>query len=101
MLAPPAAVFARRAEIAFGARNALADQLLDRSHRFGIDRSDDGDRDAAAAGAAGAADPVHIVVGMMRHVEIEDVTYLGNVEAAGGDVGSDEQRQLALAELIE
>ena len=38
---------------------------------------------------------------MMRHVEIEDVADVGNVEAAGGDVGGHQQRQFALAELIE
>ena len=37
----------------------------------------------------------------MRHVEIENVADLGNVEAARGDVGGHQQRQLALAELIE
>ena len=55
----------------------------------------------AAAGAAGAADAVDVIVGMMRHVEIEDVADGGNIEAAGGDVGSDQQRNLALAELIQ
>ena len=44
---------------------------------------------------------MHVVVGMMRHVEIEDVADGGNVEAAGGDVGGDQQRNLALAELIQ
>ena len=43
----------------------------------------------------------HVIVGMVRHVEIEDVADGGNVEAAGGDVGGDQQRNLALAELIE
>ena len=44
---------------------------------------------------------MHVVVGMMRHVEIEDVADGGNVEAAGGDIGGDQQRDLALAELIQ
>ena len=38
---------------------------------------------------------------MMRHVEIEDVAGRGNVEAARGDVGGHQQRNFALAELIE
>ena len=37
----------------------------------------------------------------MRHVEIEDVADGGNIEAAGGDVGGHQQRNFALAELIE
>jgi microcystin-dependent protein len=36
---------------------------------------------------------------MDRHVEVEDVADVGNVEAAGGDVGGDQQRELAIAEL--
>ena len=66
-----------------------------------VGRGDHGDRGAGAAGAAGAADAVDVVVGMVRHVEIEDVADVGNVEAARGDVGGDQQRDLALAELIE
>ena len=66
-----------------------------------IERGDHGDRGAGAAGAAGAADPMNVIVGMMRYVEIEDVTGGGNVEAARGDVGCNQQRNFALAELIE
>src|SRR6185312_1847067 len=65
-------------------RDALADQLFDRCDRFGLDRSDDRDRDTGAASAAGAADPVHVVIGVMGHVEIEDMTDFGNVEPARG-----------------
>ena len=88
-------------DAAFGAGNGLPDQLFDRDHRFLIERGDDRDRGAGAAGAAGAADAMDVVVGMMRDVEIEDVADGGNVEAAGGDVGGDQQRNLTLAELIE
>ena len=59
-----------------------------------IGRRDDGDGGAAPAGAAGAADAVDVVVGMVRDVEIEDVADIGNVEAARGDVGGDQQRRL-------
>ena len=73
------------------ARDFLADQLLDRGDRLAVGRSDQRDRGAGTAGAAGAADAMHIVVGMMRHVEIEDVADGRNVEAAGGDVGRHQQ----------
>src|SRR5262245_58685465 len=79
-------------------RNRLPDQFLDRAHRLLVCRCDDRDRGAAAAGAAGAADAVDIVVGVVGHVEIENVTDVGNVETARGHVGSDEKRNLALAE---
>ena len=79
----------------------MPDQLFDRGHRFLIERGDDGDRGAGAAGAAGAADAVDVIVGMMGNVEIEDVAHGGNIKAAGGDVGGDQQRNFSLAELIE
>src|SRR3954470_24032851 len=87
--------------IAFGARNALADQLLDRGNGFLVGRRNDRDRGAGASSAAGAADTMNVIVGMMRNVKIEDVAHLGNIEAAGGDVGGDQQGQLTLAELVQ
>src|SRR3954453_18998526 len=87
--------------IAFGARNGLADQLLDRGHRLGIEGGDDGDRSPGAAGAAGTTDAVNVVVGMMRHIEVEDVADDGDIEAAGGDVGGDQHRNLPLSKLVE
>src|SRR4051812_35238356 len=86
---------------AFGAGNALADQLFDRRHRLEVERADDGNRGAGASGAAGAADAVDIVVGVMGNVEIEDVAGGRNIEAAGGDVGGDQQGNFTLAELIQ
>src|SRR6185312_12176356 len=88
-------------DAAFGVGNGLADQFFDRGHRFLIERCDDGDRGAGAAGPAGTADAMHVVVGMMRDVKVKDVAGGGNIETAGGDVGSDQQRNFTLAELVE
>ena len=52
-------------------------------------------------GAAGAADAVHVIVRMMRHVEIEHVAHGRDVEPARRDVGGDQQLDLAAAELLE
>src|SRR5262245_40881735 len=49
-------------KVAFGARNALADQLFDRGHRLLVERRHDRDCGAGAAGAAGAADAVDVIV---------------------------------------
>ena len=38
---------------------------------------------------------------MMRHVEIEDMGDGGNIEAARGHIGGHQQRDFALAELVE
>ena len=88
-------------DVALNGRNALTDQLFDRRHRFVIERGDDRDRGAGAPGTAGAADPMNVIVGMMRHVEIEDMTGGGNVQTSRSDIGSHQQRNVALAELIE
>jgi len=87
--------------VAFDAGNGLSDQLFDRGDRFVIERGDDGDRGAGAPGAAGTTDAMDVIVGMMGDVEIEDVAHRGNVEAAGRDVGGNQQRNFTLAELIE
>ena len=49
------------------------------------------DRHALAPGAADAADAVHVGLGRRRDVVVDDVGELVDVEAAGGDVGGDQQ----------
>src|SRR5262249_17539808 len=82
-------------------RNALADQLLDRRDALALGGRNDGDCGTAASGAAGAADAMDVIVGMVRDVEIEDVTDRGNVEATRRHVGGDQQGDFVFAELIE
>ena len=45
------------------------------------------------AGAAGAADAVHVVLGHVRQLEVDDVRQLVDVDAARGDVGRDQHLQ--------
>ena len=56
---------------------------------------------AAAAGAAGAADAVHVGLGVGRDVVVDHVADPLDVEAARGDVGGDEDVELALAQLVD
>ena len=56
------------------------------------------DAGAAAAGAAGAADPVGVGARLFRRVEVDHVRDVVDVEAAGGDVGGDERAHLARVE---
>ena len=81
--------------------NALTDQLLDRGDALRVRRGDHGNGSPGSSGAPGAADAMNVVVGMMRDVEIEDVTDRRNVEAARGDVGSHQQCHFVLAKLVE
>ena len=46
-------------------------------------------------------DAVDIVFRVDRHVEIEDVAHRRNIETASGHVGSDEQRDLVVLELLQ
>ena len=57
--------FRRYGIIAFGTRNGLSDQLFDRSDRFVVERGNDSEGGARAAGTAGAADAVDVIVGMI------------------------------------
>ena len=78
-----------------------ADQALDRGDILPVGRRHEREGRAGAAGAAGAADAVDIVVGVVRHVVVEDVADVRDVEAARGDVGGDQQLQLAVAEALQ
>ena len=59
------------------------------------------DADAAAAGAAGAADAVRVDVRLLGRVEVDHVRDVVDVEAARGDVGRDERLHLAGVEARE
>ncbi|MCO5561402.1 hypothetical protein L7F22_015023 [Adiantum nelumboides] len=56
------------------------------------------DRDALAPGAAGAADPVHVGLGVLGALVVDDVRDAGDVDAAGRDVGRDQHVDLLRAE---
>src|ERR1700756_987110 len=53
--------------------DGLPDQLLDCRDVFAVGGRNDGDGGAAASGAPGAADAMHVIVGGMRGVERENV----------------------------
>src|SRR5215213_5634369 len=90
---------ARRRRILPGDR--LPDQPFDRGDGALVARCYERERGPGETGAPGAADAMDIVLGMVRHVEIEDVAHRRNVEAARGDVARDEERHLAGAERVE
>ena len=59
---------------------------------------DEGDRDAGVAGAGGAADAVQVGLLVLGALVVDDVRDVLDVDAAGGDVGGDEDVDLAVAE---
>src|SRR3989338_3604930 len=58
------------------ARNFLPDEVLDRRDLLGVLTGHDGEGVPHALGAARAADPVNVVLGMVRHVVVDDVARL-------------------------
>src|SRR5579872_638874 len=79
----------------------LARQLFDLGDIFAVERRRDGDRRTAAAGAAGTADAVDVVLRMGRYVEVEDVADRRDVEAARRDVACNQERQPVALEILE
>src|SRR5437763_136918 len=55
---------------------------------------DERDGHALAPGAAGAADPVHVGLGVLGALVVDDVGDAGDVDAASGDVGGDQHVDL-------
>src|SRR6185312_10631315 len=81
--------------------NGLANQPLDGSDRLAVDRGADGDRSARSTRPARPANTVDVIVRVMRDVEIEDMADLGDIEATGGNIRSNQQFGFAATEAIE
>ena len=62
---------------------------------------DERDRDAGGTGAAGAADPVDVGLLVLGAGVVDHVRDADDVDAAGGDVGGDEDLDRAVAEPLE
>ena len=75
--------------------------LLDRAQEVALAGRDERDRVAAAARTTGASDPVHVGLRVGGDVVVDDVADALDVEAAGGDVGRDEDVELGVLELAD
>ena len=71
---------------------------LDVGELAALARLGERDRHALAPGPPDAADAVHVALGRRRHVVVDDVGERVDVEAAGGDVGGDQQLGRAVAQ---
>ena len=71
------------------------DQALDVAQEHVLVDAHERDRLAFGAGAARAADAVHVVLGHVRQVVVDDVRQLVDVDAARRDVGGDHHLDLA------
>src|SRR5205814_4245669 len=91
-----------RAEIAdAGGRDLLADQPLDRGDGLAVFRRRQHEGAALPPGPAGPADAMHIVFGVVRHIEAEDVRQALNIQPARRDVAGNQQPDFAVLEALQ
>src|SRR5262249_12002247 len=78
-----------------------ADQLLDRVEREDVVVAGERHRGSLGSGAARAADPVDVVLGVLGQVVVDDVRHAFDVEAARGHVGRDEDGEPSFLEVVQ
>jgi len=79
----------------------LARVRLDLVHAAALARGEQRNGDALLARPAGAPDAVHVILGVRRHVVVEHMRNIRNVQSAGGHIGGYHQRHAAVAEAVE
>jgi len=77
----------------------VADVLLDVRQRDGVFLAAEAYRVALGAGARSAADAMHIVLGIVRQIEVEDMAHVGNMQTARRDIGGDQHGNPALVKV--
>src|ERR1700677_2947527 len=85
----------------FNARDFLSDETLDGKDVRGVGGDHEREGIAGLFGATGAANAMNVVLGMLGHVVIDDVADVGDVEAAGSDVGGHQNFVAAIAEALQ
>ena len=79
----------------------LLDEAFDGLELVAFLVRDETDRGARLAGAGGAADAVHVALGLEGQLHVDDAGDLGDIDAAAGEVGRHEGTDLAGAEALE
>src|SRR5262245_46723955 len=79
-------------------RDRAPDQALDVPYEFAFLGGTQGDRDPGRTGARRAADAVHVGLGHVRDLVVDDVRDVVDVDAAGRDVGRHQHADPAGAE---
>ena len=88
---------------AFGVlpHDAPADESLQRTEREAIVRRDETDGVADCVRPAGAADPMHVILGVHGEVVVHHVRYAIHVDAARRDVGGHEHTDMSGLEILQ
>lgn len=57
------------------------------------------DRVTVGSGSGRASNPMNVVSGVLRQVKVKDVTHIGDVQAAGCNIGGNQYRQVPVVEV--
>src|SRR5437868_22583 len=79
-------------------RQSLADRFLDGAQIVMLVRRDEGECIAYLACPRRATDAVDVVVGRLRHIEVDDVSERFDVDSARGDVRRNQDSMIAALE---
>ena len=82
-------------------RQRFARQLLDIAQQRFLRRIAEGERDAVAAGARGAADAMYISLRHLRDLEIDHMGNAVDIDAARGDIRRDQYAGVAVAKIAQ
>lgn len=85
----------------FHAFDLLADEAFNGINVAGVLGGHDGKGVAAGLGAAGAPDAVDVILRMLRHVVIDDMAHVSDIQAARGDVRGDQHFKAAFTEPLQ
>ena len=77
----------------------MPDEFFDVGQRYHIGFATEADRVARGAAACGAANPVHVIFGVLRQVVVDDAFHVRNVQAARRDIRSDQHGEFAALKL--
>ena len=83
-----------RAELAFAHRDLLPDQPFDITQEAPLVVAAERDGRTLGSGPGRAADPMHVSLGDVRDVEIDDMADAIDIDAARRDIGRDQQAGL-------
>ena len=77
----------------------MSDVALDVRQRNRVFLAAETDRVALGARARRAPDAMHVVLRIVRQIEIEDMAHIGNVQASRGHVGGDQHGDVAVVKV--
>ena len=76
-------------------------QIFDFTQAADFIGTDEGDGISALTGTSGTTDAMYVILGIVRNVEVEHLTYIADVDSTCKDVGCHQYVDLAISEVFE